>query len=70
MHAINFGAGGISGIGPLTAQNLDGCGVRIIVTTIPVAPPLPADPRSARSHGEVNSDGSDFVASGGTQMLM
>jgi len=51
---------------PLT-RNLDGCGVRIIVTTIPVAPPLPADPRIARLHGEVDSDGSDFVASGGMQ---
>jgi len=30
-HAIDFGAGGISGIGPLTARNLDGCGVRVIV---------------------------------------
>ena len=31
MHVINFGAGGISGIGPLTARNLDGRGVRVIV---------------------------------------
>jgi len=30
-HAIDFGAGGISGIGPLTARNLDGRGVRVIV---------------------------------------
>jgi fatty acid synthase subunit alpha len=26
-HAIDFGPGGSSGIGPLTAMNLDGCGV-------------------------------------------
>jgi len=31
MHAIDFGAGGISGIGPLTTRNLNGCGVCIIV---------------------------------------
>ena len=43
MHAIDFGAGSISGIGPLTAWNLNGYGVHIIVTMIPVAPPLPAD---------------------------
>jgi fatty acid synthase subunit alpha, fungi type len=30
-HAVDFGAGGISGIGPLTVCNLDGCGVRVIV---------------------------------------
>lgn len=30
-HAIDFGAGGVSGIGPLTARNLDGRGVRVIV---------------------------------------
>jgi len=54
---------------PLT-RNLNGCGIRIIVTTIPVTPPLPADPRIARSHGEVDLDGSDFVASGGTQTVM
>jgi len=30
-HAIDFGAGGISGIGPLTARNLDGHGVHVIV---------------------------------------
>ena len=30
-HAVDFGAGGISGIGPLTARNLDGRGVRVIV---------------------------------------
>jgi hypothetical protein len=29
-HAVDFGAGGVSGIGPLTACNLDGCGVRVI----------------------------------------
>jgi fatty acid synthase subunit beta len=28
-HAINFGPGGLSGIGPLTARNLDG--VRVII---------------------------------------
>ncbi|KAI0295188.1 hypothetical protein BC826DRAFT_1104312 [Russula brevipes] len=30
VHAVDFGAGGISGIGPLTARNVDGCGVRVI----------------------------------------
>ena len=31
-HAIDFGPGGLSGIGPLTARNLDVRGVRVIVT--------------------------------------
>ncbi|GBE87869.1 fatty acid synthase [Sparassis crispa] len=30
-HAVDFGPGGLSGIGPLTARNLDGRGVRIII---------------------------------------
>ncbi|KAJ3783459.1 fatty acid synthase [Lentinula aff. detonsa] len=30
-HALDFGPGGLSGIGPLTAKNLDGKGVRVIV---------------------------------------
>ena len=30
-HALDFGPGGISGIGPLTARNFDGKGVRVIV---------------------------------------
>lgn len=30
-HAIDFGPGGVSGIGPLTARNLDGRGVRVVV---------------------------------------
>ena len=30
-HAVDFGAGGISGISPLTACNLDGHGVRVIL---------------------------------------
>lgn len=30
-HAIDFGPGGISGIGPLTAHNLAGRGVRVLV---------------------------------------
>ena len=30
-HAIDLGPGGLSGIGPLTARNLDGRGVRVIV---------------------------------------
>ncbi|THG97809.1 hypothetical protein EW026_g4265 [Hermanssonia centrifuga] len=30
-HAVDFGPGGLSGIGPLTARNLDGCGVHVIV---------------------------------------
>jgi fatty acid synthase subunit alpha len=30
-HAIDFGPGGSSGIGPLTARNLDGRGVRVVV---------------------------------------
>jgi fatty acid synthase subunit alpha, fungi type len=30
-HAVDVGAGGISGIGPLNARNLDGRGVRFIV---------------------------------------
>ena len=31
-HAIDFGPGGLSGIGPLTVRNLDGYGIRVIVT--------------------------------------
>ena len=30
-HAINFGPGGTSGIDPLTARNLDGRGVHVII---------------------------------------
>lgn len=30
-HAIDFGAGGTSGIGPLTAHNLKGRGVRVVI---------------------------------------
>jgi len=30
-HAIDFGPGGLSGIGPLTAKNFEGRGVRVIV---------------------------------------
>jgi fatty acid synthase subunit alpha len=30
-HAVDFGAGGISGIGPLTTRSVDGRGVRVIV---------------------------------------
>ncbi|KAE9399788.1 fatty acid synthase [Gymnopus androsaceus JB14] len=30
-HALDFGPGGLSGIGPLTARNFDGKGVRVIV---------------------------------------
>jgi fatty acid synthase subunit alpha, fungi type len=30
-HAIDFGPGGLSGIGLLTSRNLDGRGVRVIV---------------------------------------
>jgi len=30
-HAIDFGIGGTSGIGPLTAHNLNGRGVRVII---------------------------------------
>ena len=30
-HAIDFGPGGLSGIGPLTARNFDGRGVRVVV---------------------------------------
>lgn len=30
-HALDFGPGGISGVGPLTARNLAGRGVRVIV---------------------------------------
>jgi fatty acid synthase subunit alpha len=30
-HAVDFGPGGTSGIGPLTAKNMDGRGVRVIV---------------------------------------
>ncbi|KAF9532470.1 fatty acid synthase [Crepidotus variabilis] len=30
-HAIDFGPGGLSGIGPLTARNFDGRGIRVIV---------------------------------------
>ena len=31
-HAIDFGPGGLSGIGSLTARNFDGSGVRVIIT--------------------------------------
>ena len=31
-RAINFGWGGLSCIGSLTARNLDGCGVHVIIT--------------------------------------
>ncbi|KAK7690523.1 hypothetical protein QCA50_005621 [Cerrena zonata] len=31
-HAVDFGPGGASGIGPLTSRNLEGRGVRVIVT--------------------------------------
>ncbi|TFK49453.1 hypothetical protein OE88DRAFT_1737066 [Heliocybe sulcata] len=31
MHAVDSGPGGLSGIGPLTARNLEGRGVRVIV---------------------------------------
>ena len=31
-HAIDFGPGGLSSIGSLTARNLDGCGVHVIIT--------------------------------------
>ena len=30
-HAVDFGPGGVSGIGPKTARNLEGRGVRVIV---------------------------------------
>ncbi|KZS94178.1 fatty acid synthase [Sistotremastrum niveocremeum HHB9708] len=30
-HAVDFGPGGLSGIGPLTARNLEGRGVRVLV---------------------------------------
>ena len=30
-HAVDFGPGGLSGIGPLTAKNFEGRGVRVIV---------------------------------------
>ncbi|KAL0953237.1 hypothetical protein HGRIS_004490 [Hohenbuehelia grisea] len=30
-HAVDFGPGGLSGIGPLTARNFDGRGVRVVV---------------------------------------
>ena len=30
-HAIDFGPGGLSGIGPLTAKNFEGRGVRVVV---------------------------------------
>jgi fatty acid synthase subunit beta len=29
-HAVDFGPGGMSGIGPLTARNFDGRGIRVI----------------------------------------
>jgi len=31
-HAIDFGPGGLNGIGPLTARNFDGRGIRVIVS--------------------------------------
>ena len=30
-HAIDFGIGGTSGIGPPTACNLNGCGIHVII---------------------------------------
>jgi hypothetical protein len=30
-HAIDFGPGGLRGIGPLTARNLDGHGIRVVI---------------------------------------
>ena len=30
-HAVDFGPGGLSGSGPLTAKNFEGRGVRVIV---------------------------------------
>ena len=30
-HAIDFGPGGLSGIGPLTAKNFEGRGVRVVI---------------------------------------
>jgi len=30
-HAIGFGPGGLSGIGPLTTRNFEGRGVRVII---------------------------------------
>jgi fatty acid synthase subunit alpha, fungi type len=30
-HALDFGPGGLSGCGPMTARNLDGRGVRVVV---------------------------------------
>lgn len=30
-HIIDFGPGGVNGIGPLTARNLDGRGIRVII---------------------------------------
>ena len=30
-HAVDFGPGGMSGIGPLSARNFDGRGIRVIV---------------------------------------
>jgi len=30
-HAVDFGPGGLSGIGPLTAKNFEGRGVHVIV---------------------------------------
>ena len=30
-HAVDFGPGGLSGIGPLTARNFEGRGIRVIV---------------------------------------
>lgn len=30
-HAVDFGPGGLSGIGPLTSRNLEGRGVRVVI---------------------------------------
>lgn len=30
-HAVDFGPGGLSGIGPLTARNFEGRGIRVVV---------------------------------------
>ena len=30
-HAVDFGPGGLSGIGPFTSRNLEGRGIRVII---------------------------------------
>jgi len=50
-HTIDFGPGGLSGIGPLTAKNFEGRGVRVIVAGDKVPSPLVRSTSSSGSGG-------------------